>query len=73
MELEPKEKAKKIFDSFKDESFAGTEFYRMKNAQRTSLLCVDEIIALLCKGINEGVNEDIKYWQKVKEEIETFN
>ena len=69
MKLEPKEKAKKIFDSFKDESFAGTEFYRMQNAKRTSLLCVDEIIALLSDGINEG----IKYWQKIKEEIETFN
>ena len=73
MKLEPTEKAKKIFDSFKDESFAGTEFYRMKNAQRTSLLCVDEIIDLLSEGVNEGINEGIKYWQKVKKEIETFN
>jgi hypothetical protein len=67
MNKSPKEKAKELFDKFRNEiiSFLG-DTMKDKNAKRCALIAVDEIL-----NIN-SVDKDFDlshYWLEVKEEI----
>jgi hypothetical protein len=67
MNKSPKEKAKELFDKFRNEiiSFLG-DTMKDKNAKRCALIAVDEILEI------KSVDKDFDlshYWQEVKEEI----
>jgi hypothetical protein len=67
MNKSPKEKAKELFDKFRNEiiSFLG-DTMKDKNAKRCAFIAVDEILEI------KSVDKDFDlshYWQEVKEEI----
>jgi hypothetical protein len=67
MNKSPKEKAKELFDKFRNEilSFLG-DTMKDKNAKRCALIAVDEILEI------KSVDKDFDlshYWLEVKEEI----
>lgn len=62
--MAPKEKAKELFDEY----FKLTHpFYDIDKAKQCALIAVDEIL----NGSRLFYIEDYKYWQEVKQEIET--
>lgn len=73
-------KAKKFFDSIESESFAGTNFYRIKSTKRICLKLCDEIIETLnhlttLESANcsiESTKPIIKEWEFIKEEISSY-
>jgi hypothetical protein len=67
MNKSPKEKAKELFDKFRNEiiSFLG-DTMKDKNAKRCALIAVDEILEI------KSVDKDFDlshYWQEVEKEI----
>ena len=67
MNKSPKEKAKELFDKFRNEiiSFLG-DTMKDKNAKRCALIAVDEILEI------KSVDKDFSlshYWLDVKDEI----
>ena len=72
--MTPKEKTLQLVNSFKDKSYARTEFYQERNAKNCALICVDEIIDAFNFPKYDGdpeteINGDELYWQDVKQEI----
>lgn len=67
--MTPKEKALQLFNSFRDKTFARTEYCQNRNAKDTALICVDEIIKSLEETDYIYVESYINYWQDVKQEI----
>jgi hypothetical protein len=57
-----KEKAKEI--AMKFDKYGQTD-----NAVKCALICVDEILESLWNVGNSFPNDEIKYWQEVKQEI----
>jgi hypothetical protein len=77
MKLTPKEKAKELFDKFRNEilSFLGDKM-KDKNAKRCALVAVDELIdSHYLLTTTHDVEPSIRcksYWKEVKEEIENL-
>jgi len=83
--MTPKEKAKELVERFRD--YSHTEFIsylggyqldtQIQNAKQCALIAVDEILTslrdkdLYCAGEN-NINDCIKHWQEVKDEIEAL-
>ena len=66
-----KEKAKQLYDKMKFE----TEFNSQPSTvngmcKKLALICVDEILESLWSVGHSFSNDEIKYWQEVKQEIE---
>jgi hypothetical protein len=68
--MTPKEKTLQLVNSFKDKSYARTEFYQERNAKNCALICVDVILNDV--GAKDWEDDEItnsNYWQEVKQEI----
>jgi hypothetical protein len=63
--MTPKEKAQELFDKYFTTGYAINAFY----AKQCTLISVDEIIKIEKNHMNHNW---VNYWQKVKQEIETF-
>lgn len=73
MYMTPKEKARELVDSFKPYSdWNGFDLQReLLNAKQCALIAVDEIIkSTPCKFDGYYYEQNFKYWQEVKQEIE---
>ena len=71
--MTPKEKALQLFNSFRDKTFARTEYCQNRNAKDTALICVDEIITelgVVYRSISAtSILFMIGYWREVEQEI----
>jgi hypothetical protein len=78
MTLTPKEKAKYLFSSYLYEF--NEDFKNRWLAKKCALIAVDEILeAIPSEYLDEwkgetymAINEDIEYWQQVKQEIQAL-
>jgi hypothetical protein len=73
MKLKPNEKARHLLDRFDFEvrDLDGEVSHTREEAIQCALLCVDEITKSI-RWSSDFNNEQRDYWQKVKEELETF-
>lgn len=75
--MEPKEKAKQLFDAVSKDAFEGLGYYSHKKcSKRLAIICVDEIIKNM-EGkkpyyIEKTYWHPLNYWRKVKEEIKNI-
>jgi hypothetical protein len=63
--MTPKEKALQLFNSFRDKTFARTEYCQNRNAKDTALICVNEIL----NAVTTIADKKFDYYQEVKQEI----
>lgn len=74
----PKEKAKELVDKFTDIENEYNEYSDFKQAKQCALITVDEILEnvnyffteLEKDGLPNKFDDEIEYWQEVKQEIE---
>lgn len=64
--MTPKEKAKELFDKYQ---IAGSQWY-VDTTKKYALIAVDEIIEAIDWHYYETPNNEIQYWEEVKQEIE---
>ena len=69
--MTPKEKAVKLVDIYLDEVINDTDInFPLELPKRFALIAVDEIIEAIDWHYYETPNNEIQYWQEVKQEIE---
>ena len=74
--MTPKQKAKELVDKFTDYEIEiggqhdGYLFMQIHDAKQCALICVDEIMHVIDWHEFETPNEELNYWNQVKEEIQ---
>lgn len=63
--MTPKEKARELFDKYQ---IAGSQWY-VDTTKNYALIAVDEIIEAIDWHYYETPNNEIQYWEEVKQEI----